>query len=198
VPSSQTNLLEAPPGSSIPGEYREVGEPAGGRGRLYVAALAGKAKTQRYAQTRPGRVMLLRLRAGHAKGSRTHYLAGSGTHCGNWQGLSLVKTKAGRLAGLAAAEAVRWRYPAQRSMFRAGVRGWQCGPRWRARAAVRLALVASWRKGAAADGLIVPQSQRTSTDLYGHPTPVYRSTAAKGEGVKNKSLPSSSTLPDLR
>jgi hypothetical protein len=37
----------------------------------------------------------LELRKEHAEGSRTHYLAGSGTHCGNCKGLLLVKNKVG-------------------------------------------------------------------------------------------------------
>jgi hypothetical protein len=40
--------------------------------------------------------MPFRLGAGDAEGSRTHYLAGPGTHCGNWQGLLLAKNKVGR------------------------------------------------------------------------------------------------------
>jgi hypothetical protein len=40
---------------------------------------------------------LLQLREEHAEGSRTHYLAGSGAHCGNWQGLLLVKNKVGHV-----------------------------------------------------------------------------------------------------
>jgi hypothetical protein len=39
--------------------------------------------------------MLLQLRAGNAKGSRTHYLAGWGGHFGNRQELWLVKNKVG-------------------------------------------------------------------------------------------------------
>jgi hypothetical protein len=42
-----------------------------------------------------GRDILLQLREEHAEGSRTHYLAGSGTHCGNCKGLLLVKNKVG-------------------------------------------------------------------------------------------------------
>jgi hypothetical protein len=37
------------------------------------------------------------LRAGHTEGSRTHYLAGWGGHCGNRQKFWLVKNKAGPL-----------------------------------------------------------------------------------------------------
>ena len=37
----------------------------------------------------------MQLREEHAEGSRTHYLAGSGTHCGNCKGLLLVKNKVG-------------------------------------------------------------------------------------------------------
>jgi hypothetical protein len=37
--------------------------------------------------------MLLQLRAGHAEGSRTHYLAESGVNWGNWQGILLVKNE---------------------------------------------------------------------------------------------------------
>jgi hypothetical protein len=47
------------------------------------------------AQTGAGRDILLQLREEHAEGSRTHYLAGSGTHCGNCKGLLLVKNKVG-------------------------------------------------------------------------------------------------------
>ena len=72
---------------------REVGEPAGGRGHRYVAALAAKPKTQRHAKTRPMRVILLQLGAGNAKGSRTHYLAESGVHWGNQHALFLLKNE---------------------------------------------------------------------------------------------------------
>jgi hypothetical protein len=79
----QADLVEAPPGEVYRGStHREVGEPAGGRGRRYVAALFGgkiedeDAAASCHAQTRPRRVILLQLRAGHAEGSRTHYLAG--------------------------------------------------------------------------------------------------------------------------
>jgi hypothetical protein len=57
------------------------------------ARQGAKAKAQRYVQTRPGRVVLLQLRAGHAERSRTHYLAGSGVHCGYRQGILLVKNE---------------------------------------------------------------------------------------------------------
>jgi hypothetical protein len=35
------------------------------------------------------------LREEHAEGSRTQYLAGPETHCGNWQKFWLVKNKVG-------------------------------------------------------------------------------------------------------
>jgi hypothetical protein len=46
-------------------------------------------------QTGTGRDILLQLREEHAEGSRTHYLAGPETHCGNWQKFWLVKNKVG-------------------------------------------------------------------------------------------------------
>jgi hypothetical protein len=67
----------------------------GGRGGLYVAALDEKEKTRRHAQTGTGRDILLQLREAHAEGSRTHYLAGPGTHWINQQKCWRVKNKAG-------------------------------------------------------------------------------------------------------
>ena len=96
-PSIQTNLLSRSPSrKGIPGKYREVAKPAGGRGALYVAALEEKEKTRRHAQTEPGRAIPWELREEHAEGSRTHYLAGPGTHWINQQKFWRVKNKVGR------------------------------------------------------------------------------------------------------
>ena len=95
-PKCPDYLSRSPSRKSIPGKYREVAEPAGGRGGLYVAALEEKEKTRRHAQTGTGRDILLQLREEHAEGSRTHYLAGPETHCGNWQTFWQVKNKVGQ------------------------------------------------------------------------------------------------------
>jgi hypothetical protein len=92
-----------------PGEYREAAQLAAARGHRYVAALRAKAKTQRHAQTGPGRAIHWELRAGHAERSReartTHYLNAtwldgwavggplSTVHCGNWQGILPVNNE---------------------------------------------------------------------------------------------------------
>jgi hypothetical protein len=91
VPSFQTNLVEAPPGSAYRGstgksDNRRVA--GGGCARSHVIAVNGK--TRRHAQTGPGRAMHCEPRVGYAEGSRTHYLAGSETHRGNWHAVLAI------------------------------------------------------------------------------------------------------------
>ena len=99
-PKFHAKILDQPSRSpsrkGIPGKYREVAQPAGGRGALYVAALEEKEKTRRHAQTEPGRAIPWELREEHAEGSRTHYLAGPGTHWINQQKFWRVKNKVGQ------------------------------------------------------------------------------------------------------
>ena len=103
-PKFHAKILDQPSRSpsrkGIPGKYREVAKPAGGRGALYVAALEEKEKARRHAQTEPGRAIPWELREEHAEGSRTHYLAGPGTHWINQQKFWRVKNKVGPKPGI--------------------------------------------------------------------------------------------------
>jgi hypothetical protein len=84
-------------------EYREATQLATAREHRHVAALRANAKTRRHAQTRPGRVVLLRSSAqGTPRGverTSTWLLAGWETHYGNQRAVLPSENKPGQSLG---------------------------------------------------------------------------------------------------